>query len=41
MKDLAAWRSFARAWLFRSRMEQEMDAEMRFHLEARAADLMV
>src|SRR5688572_9285756 len=39
MKDLAAWRSFARAWLLRSRMEQEMDAEMRFHLEARAADL--
>jgi putative ABC transport system permease protein len=31
--------SFLRAWLGRSRMEREMDREMRFHLEARAADL--
>jgi len=31
--------SFLRAWLGRSRMERDMDREMRFHLDARAADL--
>jgi len=39
LTSLAAIRSFLRAWLARSRMEREMDREMRFHLEARAADL--
>jgi predicted permease len=38
-KALAALKSFARSWLLRSRMEHDMDREMRFHLEARAADL--
>src|SRR3990170_1985784 len=37
--NLAAIKSFVRAWLRRSRMERDMDNEMRFHLEARAADL--
>ena len=36
---LASLASFLRAWLGRSRMEHDMDREMRFHLEARAADL--
>jgi len=39
MKTLAALKSFVRAWLMRSRMERDMDNEMRFHVEARAADL--
>jgi len=39
MKMLTALRSFARASMLRSRMEREMDDEMRFHLEARTADL--
>jgi len=33
-------RSWARATLRRSDMEGEMDAELRFHMEARAQDLM-
>jgi predicted permease len=39
MKALAALKSFVQAWLRRSRMERDMDHEMRFHIEARAADL--
>ena len=39
MKIFASLKSFARASMFRSRMEREMDDEMRFHLEARTADL--
>ena len=39
MKMFTALKSFARASMLRSRMEREMDDEMRFHLEARAADL--
>lgn len=39
MQRLAAIRSFCRAWFLRRRMEREMDEEMRFHLEARIADL--
>jgi macrolide transport system ATP-binding/permease protein len=39
LRTLAATTSFLRAWLLRSRMEHDMDREMRFHLEARAADL--
>ena len=35
----ASLKSFARASILRSRMEREMDVEMRFHLETRAADL--
>ena len=38
-KAFAALKSFGRAWLLRSRMERDMDREMRFHLAARAADL--
>ncbi|HEY9467370.1 MAG TPA: permease prefix domain 1-containing protein, partial [Vicinamibacterales bacterium] len=38
-KPLALLHSFLRAWVGRSRMERDMDREMRFHLEARAADL--
>jgi predicted permease len=38
-KPLAALKSFGRAALLRSRMERDMDREMRFHLDARAADL--
>src|SRR5688500_2771962 len=38
-RTLAAVVSFLRAWLLRSRMEHDMDREMRFHLDARAADL--
>lgn len=38
-RALAALKSFGRAWLLRSRMERDMDREMRFHVEARAADL--
>jgi hypothetical protein len=33
------FRSWLRAALQRSRMESEMDAELRFHMEAYAADL--
>jgi predicted permease len=39
MKVFASLKSFARASILRSRMEREMNDEMRFHLEARAADL--
>ena len=39
MKIFASLRSFARSSMLRSRMEREMDDEMRFHLEARTADL--
>jgi predicted permease len=39
MKLLATLRSFAAALLRRSRMERDMDREMAFHLDARAADL--
>src|SRR6266498_2704280 len=39
MNVLATLKSFGRAWLLRSRMEREMDDEMRFHMEARATDL--
>jgi hypothetical protein len=39
MNLIATVRSFGRALLRRSRMEREMDHEMQFHLEARAADL--
>src|SRR6187549_3740860 len=38
-KALAALRSFGRSSLFRSRMERDMDREMRFHVEVRADDL--
>ena len=38
-RALAALRSFGRALLLRSRMERDMDREMRFHVDARAADL--
>jgi putative ABC transport system permease protein len=38
-RGLAALRSFSRAWLFRSRMERDMDREMRFHVDERIADL--
>src|SRR4051794_7357478 len=38
-KRLAALRSFGRSSLFRSRMEHDMDREMRFHLDVRADDL--
>jgi predicted permease len=38
-KAYAALRSFCRSWLFRSRMERDMDREMRFHIEVRADDL--
>ena len=39
VKVFASLKSFTRASILRSRMEREMDAEMRFHLESRAADL--
>ena len=39
MKLVAQIRSWMAAVLRRGRMEREMDEEMRFHLEARAADL--
>ena len=39
MRGLAALKSFIRAWLMRSRMEHDMDREMRFHIDARADDL--
>src|SRR5919106_5393071 len=39
MKLIAAIRSFGRALLLRSRMEREMDQEMRTHIDLRAADL--
>ena len=39
MKLFASLKSFARASMLRSRMERDMDNEMRFHLEARTADL--
>jgi predicted permease len=38
-KALAALRSFGWSSLFRSRMERDMDHEMRFHIAARADDL--
>jgi putative ABC transport system permease protein len=38
-RPVALVHSFLRAWLGRSRMERDMDREMRFHMEARAADL--
>ena len=34
------FRSWTAAMLRRARMEHDMDEEMRFHIEARAADLM-
>ena len=40
---MTAWaqlRSWTSSLLGRTRMEREMDEEMRFHIEARAADLM-
>ena len=40
MKRVAQINSWIAAMLRRSRMERDMDEEMRFHLEARAADLM-
>ena len=40
MRAWARFRSWARATLRRSRMESEMDAELRFHLEAYVEDLM-
>src|SRR5919112_1762376 len=39
MKIISALKSFGRTFLFRSRMERDMDNEMRFHVEARAADI--
>ena len=33
-------RTWSQAILHRSRMESEMDTELRFHIEARAEDLM-
>ena len=38
-RALSALKSFGRAFLFRSRMERDMEREMRFHVDARAADL--
>jgi putative ABC transport system permease protein len=38
-RPLAVLKSFGRAWLLRSRMERDMDREMRFHVDARTADL--
>ena len=35
----ARFRSWSRATVRRSRMESEMDAELRFHMEACAEDL--
>ena len=35
----AALRSFGRSWLFRGRMERDMDREMRYHIDVRADDL--
>ncbi len=40
MKAWAQFRSWTSSLLGRTRMEREMDEEMRFHIEARAADLM-
>ena len=39
MNTWARLRSWAAAMLRRRRMEREMDEEMRFHIEAYAADL--
>jgi len=39
MKLLRQIRSWLRGFLYRSRSESEMDTELRFHLEARAEDL--
>ena len=39
MTLLAALKSFSQSWLRRSRMEQDMDREMQFHVDARATDL--
>jgi hypothetical protein len=40
MKALRRIKAWAAANLGRSRMESEMEAELRFHVEARAEDLM-
>ena len=40
MNLAARFKSWMRAMLRRARTEREMGEEMRFHLEARAADLM-
>ncbi len=40
MTQWSRFRSWLRATLRRSRMESEMDAELRFHVEAYAEDLM-
>jgi len=39
MTTFAAWRSFARALLRRGDMERDMEAELQFHVEARADHL--
>src|SRR5215472_7505016 len=39
MRLLSRIRSWARAMVRRSRMEREMDAELRFHIEAFVGDL--
>src|SRR5438046_7998010 len=39
MTSLSRFRSWFRAIVRRSRMESEMDAELRFHIEAYAEDL--
>jgi predicted permease len=39
LRALTRLTSFLRAWLRRTGMERDMDDEMRFHVEARAADL--
>ena len=40
MTGIARLRSFVRAVVHRRRAEQEIDDELRFHLEARSTDLM-
>jgi hypothetical protein len=40
VRTLARWRSWLGSILHRARVEQEMDDELRFHLEQRTADLM-
>lgn len=39
MTTFGAWRSFARAFLRRREMERDMEAELQFHVEARADHL--
>src|SRR5690348_17691918 len=39
MKLIRRLRSFLRATFFRARSDADMDAELRFHVEARARDL--